>query len=80
MYGGHVVDGLRIAGMSSITLLCERKLPCEYPWACGGSLSGVSGVIESTLPYWLDYGVSLTSRPVQGNDVSRSLFSSSRMD
>lgn len=59
IYGGRVVAGLGIGGMSSITPVFVSE---NCPPATRGRVAGLFQeflVIGSTFAYWLDYGVSL---------------------
>ena len=50
IYGGRVIAGLGIGGMSSITrFFCSERLSPGYPWSCGGLFQEFL-VIGSTLP------------------------------
>ncbi|KAF2661463.1 quinate permease [Lophiostoma macrostomum CBS 122681] len=59
IYGGRVIAGLGIGGMSSITPVFVSE---NCPPAVRGRIAGLFQeflVIGSTFAYWLDYGVSL---------------------
>jgi sugar porter (SP) family MFS transporter len=63
IYGGRVVAGLGIGGMSSITPVFVSE---NCPPATRGRIAGLFQeflVIGSTFAYWLDYGVSLHVSP-----------------
>lgn len=59
IYGGRVIAGLGIGGMSSITpVFVSENSPPEYRGRIAGLFQEFL-VIGSTFAYWLDYGVSL---------------------
>ncbi|RAL14472.1 sugar porter family MFS transporter [Aspergillus homomorphus CBS 101889] len=63
IYGGRVIAGLGIGGMSSITPVFVSE---NCPPRIRGRVSGLFQeflVIGSTFAYWLDYGVSLHIKP-----------------
>lgn len=63
IYGGRVVAGLGIGGMSSITPVFVSE---NSPPAVRGRIAGLFQeflVIGSTFAYWLDYGVALHISP-----------------
>lgn len=59
IYGGRVIAGLGIGGMSSITpVFVSENCPPEYRGRIAGMFQEFL-VIGSTFAYWLDYGVKL---------------------